>query len=133
MMLHRIFISLMVATSLGLVYVHQRVALVTAGYEVESLRSEREDLLDQSQVLHYNVLTLRSPAILNERLAQKDIRLTLPQEVQILAPSQPHGVVGSGAGERKEVEPAWLRQAMKLAARWMENSRTAVAEPVQGE
>ncbi len=128
MNLNRFFLALALVTCMMLVYVHQRVVLITAGYEVESLRRVKDDLLDQSQVLHYNVLTLRSPVILDKRLAQSNVELAAPKSVQILAPRV---VVTPGQGIGPE--PSWLRQTMKLAASWLEDGRTAVAEPIQEE
>ena len=128
-----LFLALVLATVLGLGYVHQRVALIASGYDVESLRRTKNDLVDQNQVLAYNVLTLCSPAILNERLAQKNILMTAPRAVQVLAPHMPSVMVGTGGARRTQVDPSWLRQTMKLAVRWIEGSRPAVAEPIAEE
>lgn len=131
MNLKRFFLALILVTGMMLVYVHQRVVLITSGYEVESLRRLKDDLLDQHQVLNYNVLTLRSPVILDKRLAQSNVELTAPKVVQVLISPRTLRV----PGERKgfQPEPTWLRQTMKLAVRWLENSRPAVAEPVREE
>ncbi|MBI3333647.1 MAG: hypothetical protein HYZ93_06110 [Candidatus Omnitrophica bacterium] len=131
----RFFIGLGIATLLALGIVQQRVALIQAGYQVESLRRLKEDLLDQHRVLQYNVLTLQSPVILSQRLAQRDVRLAPPISVEVLAGSlearpwtrmdQIPFTAGGG--------PRWIQQIRHLASRWLEGGRQAEAEPTLQE
>lgn len=130
MKLAQFFFSLTLAAILALGYVHQQVALVAAGYEVEALRRLKEELLDQRQVLHYNVLTLCSPAILDKRLAQQNIRLTTPRAIQLLTPQLPISLAQVGQVGKGQEGPSWFKAALRLAASLLEPSRPAVAEPV---
>ena len=123
------FVVLTLAGSLALGYVHQKVCLVTLGYRVEALGRQRDELLDQHRVLNYNVLALRSPVILEERLAQQNIQLAPPKTIEVLSPppravpsvSMLHGVVGP--------VPSMWRRVLELAANWLGNGQQAVAEP----
>ena len=129
----RFFLVLFLSTGLALGYVQQRVWLITLGYQVEKLSAQRDDLLDQHRVLHYNVLTLQSPVILDERLAQRDVQLTPPKAVEVLPPrlgTNPPTPLWSGMSQP---EPSWWQQAWKQGSRWLENGRQAIAEPTQEE
>ena len=121
--------GLVLTTFLALTYVQQRVVLITEGYRVEALRHQKEDLLDQHRVLQYNVLTLRSPAILSQRLAHRDVQLTPPQQVEVLRSVVKSTPIVQPQVGQMPTQPNMLRQAGKLAARWLENGRQAEAEP----
>ena len=131
--MRRTFLSLSLVTVLALGYVQQRVWLIGLGYQVESLRHAKEDLLDQHRVLQYNVLTLQSPVILNQRLARRDVHLAPPQRVEVLTsvmgvsslPVVPHETDQAGQG--------LLRAAGRLAVRVLEGDQKAVAEPAAEE
>ena len=127
------FVGLLLATVLALGYVQQRIWLITLGYRVESMNSARDDLLDQYRVLNYNVLTLQSPVILDERLAKRDVQLTPPKAVEILPQrlgAQPTGPVLSALPQS---EPSWWKQALRRGTQWFEEGRQAVAEPAREE
>lgn len=126
--MRKILCGLVVATLLALVYVQQRISLVTEGYRVETFRHQKEELLDQHQVLQYNVLTLRSPAVLHLRLARQDIQLIPPQQVEVLRQA------AVAPPSSKFVLPAVsssgvLHRARQFAARWIDNGQQAEAEP----
>lgn len=129
----RFFAGLGLATLLALGYVQQRVWLITLGYQVEKTHSLRDDLLDQYRVLHYNVLALQSPVILDERLARRDVQLAPPKAIEILPPrlgARPSGPVLSAP---PEAPPSWWKQALRQGAQWFEEGRQAVAEPAREE
>lgn len=117
-------------TVLSLVYVQQRVVLVTEGYRVEALRDLRDDLLDQYRVLNYNVLTLQSPVILSKRLEGRGVPLTSPQRIEVVArqwDSLSENQQGQFLGRQ---QPSWIRQARKFAFDVLGMGRQAEAEPV---
>ena len=131
--MRRFFIGLILSTCLALGYVQQRVWLITLGYRVEWLAAQRADLLDQHRVLHYNVLALQSPVILDERLAQRDVQLTPPKAVEVLPhrlETNPPVPAWSGVSQP---EFSWWQQAWKQGSRWLENGRQAIAEPSREE
>lgn len=127
----RFFAAFTVGTLLALACVHQKVCLIRLGYEVEAQAHLRDDLLDQHRVLQYNVLMLRSPVILHERLAQRNIELIPPRTVEVLNSSLR---VGPPVPSLTAAGPAFLfwQRALRLAAGWLGAGRQAVAEPVRG-
>ncbi len=129
----RFFAVLLLVTVLALGYVQQRIWLITLGYQVEKTSSLRDDLLDQHRVLHYNVLTLQSPVILDERLARRDVQLTPPKAIEILPPRLGVYTPRSILNGLPQPEPSWWKQALKEGTRWLDNGRQAIAEPAREE
>ncbi len=126
--------GLSLVTCLSLVYVQQRISLVTLGYQVESLRHKRDDLLDQHRVLNYNVLTLQSPMILNKRLERQSVQLTVPQHVEVVHHPGPPVLMALQGEESVARGPSWLLQeAKRMAGNWLEMGRQAEAKPVLEE
>ena len=131
--MRRYFLALGLATVMALAYVQQRVWVITLGYQVERLSSHRDDLLDQHRVLNYNVLTLRSPVILEERLSRKNVQLIPPTAVEVLSPRSgtiPAAPTWEGAALS---EGSWIDRVLTFATRWVEQDRQAIAEPAKEE
>ena len=128
----RFFAAFIVGTLLALGSVHQKICLIRLGYEVEAQAHLRDDLLDQHRVLQYNVLTLRSPVILYERLAQRNIELIPPRTIEVL--NSPFRVEPPAPSLAAAAGPAVLfwQRALEVAAGWFGAGRQAVAEPVRG-
>lgn len=125
------FLGLGLATVMALCYVQQRVWVITLGYDVERMGSLRDDLLDQHRVLNYNVLALRSPVILEERLSRKNVQLIPPTAVEVLSPRS--GTVPPAPTWEGWVqsEPSWLERVLTFARRWAQEGPHAVAEPAK--
>ena len=127
----RYLLFLGMGTILALGYIHQRVCLIRLGYQVESLGCQRDDLLDQHRMLHYNVLTLRSPFILEERLAQRNIQLTPPRAVEVLSPTLRMAPATTGWVQTAPTRSGWLQRVLRLATAWFGGEQQAVAEPAR--
>ena len=130
----RYFLGLALVTLLALVYVQQRVWLIGIGYEVERLSSTRDDLLDQHRVLDYNVLTLRSPMILEERLSRRNVQLAPPTSVEVFSPL--HGSITPQApawDAWAKSEPSWLERVLTFASHWVGEGPRAIAEPANDQ
>ena len=128
--MRKFFACLLLSTVMALVYVQQRIGLITLGYQVEKMHSVRDDLLDQYRVLQYNVLALQSPVILDERLAQRDVQLTPPKAIEILPPrlgKQPPGPLLRTMPRPLEPPPTLWQQALRQGAQWFEEGRQAIA------
>ena len=127
----RFFLYWALGTVLALGLVHQKVDLIRLGYEVEGLGHARDDLLDQHRVLQYNVLTLQSPVILQERLAQRDVLLGPPRTVEIVPVLTPAGPLAPSAEGMTALEPSVWEKALRFAMSWFGGGPQAVAEPVR--
>ncbi len=116
-------------TLLALVYVQEKVILVAEGYQVEDLRHQRDELLDQHRVLQYNVLALQSPVILNKRLARQNVQLTAPQNVEVLHSAREWRTAAPQQQEPLGRRMNWFQQAKQLVVGWVEMGRQAEARP----
>ena len=123
--MRRSFGCLILGTVLELGYVQQRVMLVTVGYELEKLRRLKDDLLDQNRVLHYNVLTLQSPMVLNRRLEGRQVELRPPKAVEVLVPRREILAEGLRQGQAT----SWIQRTRELAIHWLGDARQAEAKP----
>ncbi len=128
----RTWMGLGLATLLLLGYVHQRVALVRLGYQVEQLRKVRDDFLDQRRVLDYNILTLQSPVILNRRLAAADVKLTAPRAVDVWEGGKGPSSAAVSAVSPSKATAGWFSKAQRWTSRWLEGGREAEAKPALG-
>lgn len=129
--MRRYFLGLGLATVMALVYVQQRVSVINLGYEVERLGSLRDDLLDQHRVLDYNVLTFRSPVILQERLSRQNVQLIPPAAVEVLSSRSGTAPSSPAWGAWVQSEPSWLDRVLTFATQWAEQDRQAVAAPAK--
>ncbi len=120
---------LCLVTLLALVYVQEKVILVAEGYQVEDLRHQRDELLDQHRVLQYNVCALQSPVILNKRLARQNVQLTAPQNVEVLQSSREWRTTAPQPHELRIQKMNWFQQARQLVVGWVETDRQAEARP----
>ncbi len=127
----RYFAGLTLATLLSLVYVQQRVLLIGLGYEVERLSSARDDLLDQHRVLNYNVLTLRSPVILEERLSRQNVQLAPPASIEVLSPLSGPATPAATWDRWTKSEPSWFERVLTFASRWVGEEPRAIAAPAR--
>lgn len=127
----RYFVCLTLATLMSLVYVQQRVWLIGLGYEVERLSSTRDDLLDQHRVLNYNVLTLRSPVILEERLSRQNVQLAPPTAIEVLSPLSGPASSAPTWDQWAKSEPSLLERVLTFASRWAGEGPRAIAEPAK--
>ena len=127
------FIWLTATTFFALVYVQQRVVLVTEGYRVEALRRIKDELLDQHRVLHYNVLALQSPVILSKRLEDRDVQLNPPRHIEFLHRQLETYPMPLQRVEASAGKPTWLGEARRLAVGMLGIDRQAEAKPDQGQ
>lgn len=114
----------------ALVYVQLNIMLIASGYELEALRQQKTELLDQHRVLHYNDLILRSPVILSRRLGERNVQLEPPRAVEMLEGTRdlkgPQSPAFQGAPQ--PLFPTFIERATTFFARWLEGSRQAEAE-----
>ncbi len=133
--MRKFFLALAGVTVLALLHVQLGVSIIASGYRVEAAHRLKEQFLDLKRVLQYNVLTLRSPAILSSRLRQREIELVAPREIEILQPDRPPSP-SAMAPQRNFPESqgrfrggGWLQSIYRFAASLLEGGRQAEAKP----
>ena len=84
------FLTLVVLiTGISLFYVHQQIELIKFSYKIQSHQHRLDDLLDQNRILKYNVIALKTPFSLENRLRQSDIEMILPERWQVVRVAGP--------------------------------------------
>ena len=99
MRLAKYFIFLFIITSLSLLYTHQQFLLIRANYSIKNYEERLSQLLDQHEILMYNVLTLKSPGNLENKLIAKNIKFEVPARWQVVQLIESERV-------KEEVEPS---------------------------
>lgn len=101
MKLSRFLALLAVSTVAALLYVGQQVEAVKIGYQINQQQSTLSDVLDQRQMLLYNICNQKSPENLQESFSKKSDKT---QDFQIV--DNKRIVVLSGAKKNKHTQLA---------------------------
>lgn len=90
-------------TVAGLLYTHSQVRLVHQSYELNARLAQRDGLHEQYAFLEYDVMALKAPNRLKERLTSFDVELTVPTATETLSAPEAEGAEG------RRWAPQWLR------------------------
>ena len=96
------WIVLALLTVAGLLYTHNQVRLVHQSYALNERLERRDALHEQSAYLEYDVMALKAPNRLKERLTAYNVELKPPHATKTLTPP----AVGPSA---RGWVPPWLR------------------------
>lgn len=81
--------GIVVMTLFALFYVHQEVELLKIGYELRSREKLKTELLDQKDILTYNILALKAPSRLESVLSFKGADYRMPERWEVVAFNSP--------------------------------------------
>jgi len=84
MRLFKSIASIMVATLVALVYVHQQVELVKLSYSIETKEKNLKVLLDRKDRLDYTINNLEDPSRLEKILMAKNIDVAFPGRYNVV-------------------------------------------------
>ena len=84
MRLFKYVIYIGIFTLTALVYVHQQVELVKLSYAIDCKEKILKTIIDQREILRYNISNLESPSRLEKVLLSRNISVTLPKRAQIV-------------------------------------------------
>ena len=96
------WLILAIATAAGLLYTHSQVQLVDQSYVLSERLQRRDVLHEQYAYLAYEVMAMKAPNRLKERLAACQVELKPPKATETLAAPMP-------APSAHRWTPAWLR------------------------
>ena len=71
-------------TLLLLLYVHEQVSILQASYAIEKKEREMVRLSEDYKVAKFRVARLRSPAVLNQRMKELSLNLTIPTDQEVV-------------------------------------------------
>ena len=74
----KFFISVIILTMCALLYVHQNIEILKAGYSIDTNQKAFSYFLDRHKRLVYNLAKLKSPSALEKRLLAEEIELIEP-------------------------------------------------------
>lgn len=82
--LGRYIAGLFLVTVLMLLYVNQHVTSIRYSYTINKKEDTLIALRDEAKSLQYQLAAIKSPTTLEERLAEAEVTLVLPEHVEIL-------------------------------------------------
>ena len=91
----RFISALAVVTLAGLVYVYTEVEAVKIGYAIRKQEESKMLCLDRQRALKYNIARMRSPGVMEKKLAAQRIVLESPKAWQTLVLSNPSASVAA--------------------------------------
>lgn len=86
MRLFKYIITIAVVTLTALIYVHQQVELVKLSYTIDCKEKALKTIIDQREILRYNISNLESPSRLEKVLSSRNINVSMPKRDQIIRP-----------------------------------------------
>ncbi len=81
---HKIIISIFTLTLAALLYVNQQVLIYQMGLKIKDNHQVYSKIVDRNRALVYNVLNLKSPVSLEEKLLAKKVELGMPHKWQVV-------------------------------------------------
>ena len=73
-----------ILTLLLLFYVHEQIALVRVSYLIDSKSIQLNHLSEQYRQIKFEVDQLKAPHLLQEKMKNLSMQLTLPQEIHVI-------------------------------------------------
>ncbi len=73
-----------ILTFLLLLYVHEQIALVRVSYLIDSKSIQVNQLSEEYRQIKFEVDQLKAPQLLQEKMKNLSMQLTLPQEIHII-------------------------------------------------
>lgn len=93
-----------IATLAALLYTHNHACLVRGSYRLNSALEQRDALHEQCAYLEYEVMTLKAPNRLKERLTSYAIELAPPKATETITTTS-----ASAEPSSRGPHPEWLR------------------------
>lgn len=67
-----------------LIYVREQVALLDVSYQIDSRSDKLSRLSEEYRQIRFEVEQLKAPRLLEEKMKQMSLDLTLPQEIRVV-------------------------------------------------
>jgi len=103
----RITMTVVCATLVALLYVHQQVEMVKISYAIDMKEKALKDILDHNEGLGYNIDNLEAPNRLSEALHAKSIEVAYPKRGHVVN-------LASAKQERRQRRPYVLKTSKRF-------------------
>ena len=91
---HITFVAII--TLAALIYVHQQVELLKLSYAIDCKEKALKTIIDQREILRYNISNLESPSRLEQILLSRNINVSLPKRAQVIRLARVPSNIDSG-------------------------------------
>ena len=78
-----------------LIYVHEQIALLRVSYQMEAKNEKLSHLSEEYRQIRFEVDQLKAPRLLEEKMKQLSMDLTLPQEIRVIRTPAVYPIVAS--------------------------------------
>ena len=85
----RIVFGVFLATVLLLLYVHEQISLFRVSYLIESKSETLVRLAEEHRQLKFELDQLKAPRLLEEKMKELSLQLTLPDEIRVVRTTIP--------------------------------------------
>jgi len=82
--LGKYIVCIFVVMAMMLLYVHQQLTIIQSSYRINTKEEQLVDLMDVQKNLKFQLASLKSPISVEQKLADADISLVVPNEVRIV-------------------------------------------------
>lgn len=100
------------------VYVREQIALLHVSYQIEAKSEKVAQLSEEYRRLRFEVDQLKAPRLLEEKMKQLSMDLTLPQEIRVVR--TPVEVAAAQPLERVSLHPTLSTQFAHFVGRWID-------------
>ena len=80
----KILSTMMLASLLLLLYVHEQISLFRISYTLDTKSERLTQLSEEYRQMRFEVEQLKAPRLLEEKMKQLELELTLPQEIRVV-------------------------------------------------
>ena len=116
----KIIFSVTMVSSLFLMHVHEQIVLFKVSYQL----NEKSDLLAQRSEefrrLKYEVDQLKAPRLLEEKIKERELQLTLPKEVRVVRMPPFQEPIPKAESKNLSVQNTFSGKMMNLLGKWVE-------------
>ena len=91
---HITFVAII--TLAALIYVHQQVELLKLSYAIDCKEKALKTIIDQREILRYNISNLESPSRLEQILLSRNVNVSLPKRAQVMRLARVPSNINSG-------------------------------------
>ncbi len=99
-------------------YVREQIALLHVSYKIEAKSDKVAELSEEYRRLRFEVDQLKAPRLLEEKMKQLSMELTLPQEIRVVR--TPVEAPPAQLMERMSLNPTLSTQFAHFVGRWID-------------
>lgn len=116
--LGKILILIGMAAGLLLLYVHGKISLFHVSYAIDTDSEKLARLTEEYRNLKFEVEQLKAPRLLEQKMKQMSLNMSLPQEIRVIRVEEPLPQVGERAMQEVPLTTPFSSRMFNLLGRW---------------